>query len=447
MSTTSLFRSLLVTPLWTSNLSAPWTPMSQGVSTSLSAMVVGARDCPHNTQNNLFTLDIQTGVATKATAPISQIGFSPRAADLESSVAGVGWRGSSGRIDFVGPGGYQASMKGEPSFGIPAAITADGALAAFLFEPTPDVAHVNNRTGTLALVNASGVVAFHEAVEGQGSIDPWSVALSPQPSKQGFFTVVAIMGSISKAIDFDPATGTIDIVWTKPKIGPYAENAVAVSRDGSMFAITRASLSVEVYRRQGAHMVLVETIQPPSSELVPYAMVMSSEADALVIEWTEEQGTSMAVTLHQVGGANVTQMWQYERACPSGGGFDYVTPAALSVSRGGELVAVGSFGCVDQGSSRRARATPSRARPLIAAAEARRRVERNGRRRAAGTPNVVVLKGLGGDGVPLYEESRQAEVWTSAVDVTGSDGYVGFGSWPSHDGSIPSQLSSYHVAL
>ena len=68
-------------------------------------------------------------------------------------------------------------------------------------------------------------------------------------------------------------------------------------------------------------------------------------------------------------------------------------------------------------------------------------------RRARATPTMVILRGVGGDGKPLLEESRPVEVWSSAVDVhpEGGAGFVSFGSWAAMDGSIPSQATTFRV--
>ena len=47
--------------LWTSNITAPWTPLSMGVSASRGTVALGARDCPDNTKSTMFFLGLNNG--------------------------------------------------------------------------------------------------------------------------------------------------------------------------------------------------------------------------------------------------------------------------------------------------------------------------------------------------------------------------------------------------
>jgi hypothetical protein len=115
---------------------------------------------------------------------------------------------------LLGPSGYSSTINGSPSFGIATAISANGFLGAVLYEPTPDRAHLNNRTAVLGLMCKScgpfqapcESSCFNLTKTGQGSYDPQSVAVSAHERNGGnrdpFFTVAATMGASSPDICF-----------------------------------------------------------------------------------------------------------------------------------------------------------------------------------------------------------------------------------------------------
>ena len=138
---------------------------------------------------------------------------------------------------------------------------------------------------------------------------------------------------------------------------------------------------------------------------------------------------------------------------------------ALSVSRDASIVAFGSFGCFASARAYehdigRIGLRGGRMGGVISWARGHQTDAAKGRlgqpmkalasravRRARATPTMVILRGVGGDGKPLLEESRPVEVWSSAVDVhpEGGAGFVSFGSWAAMDGSIPSQATTFRV--
>jgi len=343
------------------------------------------------------------------------------------------------------------------------------ALSALLFEPEPDEAHLNNRSAVLSLVNASGAECHRLLVEGQGAYDPWSVAVAPSRGPQGY-TVAAIMGVSSVVLDFDVQTGAAHTLWsTRIAPGAYSEVGVAVGRAGASFAITHNAeadgASVDVYGRREGAMRLLARLTPPKPALSPQALAMAMDVDVLVVAWTDQTGSQMAITLHTVdtNAGTVQRVWQHERTCPAGGSFDLVVPNALAVSRKGELVGVGSWGCVTghsgmQGYHAEASADAHRVPPpmstrrhaIIKRLDAVAGVGSPGGVRPTSIragPNVAIFHGVGGDGKPVYESAVPGQVWAAAIDTDGIDGYVMFGSWASQDGTSPSQATMFHVPV
>ena len=167
--------------LWVANITAPFEPLSLGLSPHSGEVIVGGRDCPENTNSTLFTYDLHKGSLKRELTGLSQASV---ARGGDGIFAGVGWNKEQHYTNLRGPGGYALRYDGEPSEMLPTAISHDGTLAAYLLEPNPDMAHINNRSGTLALIDGdTGKLSFEYNVTGQGSFDPQSVAMSPSPSK------------------------------------------------------------------------------------------------------------------------------------------------------------------------------------------------------------------------------------------------------------------------
>ena len=72
----------------------------------------------------------------------------------------------------------RARHQPQPPPQVPTAIAHDGSLSAYLLEPNPDLAHLNNRSAELTLVDSSRRTLFQFNVTGQMSYDPQSVAMS-----------------------------------------------------------------------------------------------------------------------------------------------------------------------------------------------------------------------------------------------------------------------------
>mgnify|MGYP006091862567 FL=1 len=106
-------------------------------------------------------------------------------------------------------------------------------------------------------------------------------------------------------------------------------------------------------------------------------------------------------------------MWSYSYTCPNGGGFNYVMQTGLAVSGGGELVAVGTWGCQND--------TPTQ------------------------QGVVLTFEGRKGDGTVTFQDSLKGQIWAvdCAVDVAKKMSYVSVGSWESADKSTPAQVTTY----
>ena len=158
----------------------------------------------------------------------------------------------------------------------------------------------------------------------------------------------------------------------------------------------------------------------------------------------------MAVTAHLVSNGNVSNVWSYERACPGDGSFDYVVPNSLAITGGGEYVAFGTWGCLNGG---------KRGSSTTAAADGRRQSSSSSHRRppvilggepASASPNVVILKGRGGDGKTVMQDRTPGEVWAVGAEMDSKTGvgYVGVGSWSSMgtDAESPPQVRMFSTA-
>ena len=254
----------LFSALWMVNITTrvPYQPMTLSVAPALSTVAMGARNCPDNTANKVFLLNLASGAGEGGEQGVSQICLAPNGKD-HTSVAGVGWSNvpKQDATNVVGPNGYHATEPAEPSFGIPSAITNDGALSAYLIEPNPDEKHINNRSAALQLVCATkngtsskSEECYRLRLDGNGAFDPWSVSTAAHSGASGAFTVAATMGLTSNVVDFDPATKKGSIVWSKQADpGAFAESAVAVSSDGSAFAVTNGGSTVDVWGRGEAN--------------------------------------------------------------------------------------------------------------------------------------------------------------------------------------------------
>ena len=186
-----------VSKLWGRNVSDPLRPLSVDVVAELNVVAVGSRNCPTNSENQLQFRSAADGhlLGTRHGVSNVAVGHAEHAAATDTHViaAGVGWKKGASTTALsleVFPllqnlttgsallhnGSYSREISGEPAMWLPSAISADARVAAFLVEKTPDEAHLNNRSGTLFVLNtpASGSgwinVFDHVEVDGLGSV-------------------------------------------------------------------------------------------------------------------------------------------------------------------------------------------------------------------------------------------------------------------------------------
>ena len=253
--------------------------------------------------------------------------------------------------------------------------------------------------------------------------------------------------AFSVVVDYDNQNNQTKVVWAERRPDQvYAEAPVAVNGDGSIFAITKNNAQVRVFAREGSgDFDLVSTIKAPQYYLTPVTLAFSknpkSGKSLLVVVWCDQVSEYVVVTAHAVdktatallgNGTAVQQLWQYQRQCPGSSDFDFVVPAALSVSRDGEVIGVGSWGCL--GGDRKIASNHS--------SDGHRHPAIVGGTRISSTPNMVVLEGWGGTGKPLVSSSVPGQLWAVDAETVAGETYVAFASWSTQDGSIPSQVTT-----
>ena len=407
--------------LWATNVTAPYDPLSHAISLKHGVVAVGGRDCPDNSENSLFYYDVQKGKSAGPSVPgLSQIKL---AVDAETLVvAGMGWNKLKGTTFLGGPGNFHQTEAVSPSMETPVDISNDGKLSAFLYEPNPDEAHLNNRTGTLQLVDDSGKVTFTHKVAGQGAFDPQLVTVAAH--KRGdVYTIGALFGSVNTIVDYNYAEKSGKVVWSeKDAVGG---GSIALNGDGTLFALTsNDGLHVDVYARsteKGARAAFskISTLTPPKSGMNvmnPLTLAMSqgtSESPTLAVVWGDQDGTTVILRAHVINGSAVDQIWESSQVCQGGGSFNYVLPRGLSVTAKGELVVLGSWGCTEDSGS------------------------------------MMVFKGNHGDGKPIFSATFPGQVWATSCQVSdeGTEAYVAAGSWKSQSGSSPSQTSMFRASM
>ena len=277
--------------LYTVNLTAPFEPMSLNLSPSLLA--VGARDCPNNDLNNLFTYNLQTGKPKSNIKGISQVSLARGSA---SAVIGVGWNKENSYTELLSPG-YHLKYDGEPSMMIPTAISNDGSVSVFCVEPNPDTAHLNNRTASLLVMNKKGGVLAAYNITGQMSYDPQTVSMSSYPSATNKYTIGAVLGSLNKVFDVSVASGVLTEKWSSSGL----EADISISGTGDFFAVTSGGdTKVDVFcrdRKDSFGQVGV-SIEPPTAglgfRLQPMSLTFNrgqnqaSDKDVLAVVWGDQ---------------------------------------------------------------------------------------------------------------------------------------------------------------
>eukprot|EP00462_Mataza_sp_D1_P011918 CAMPEP_0175162086 /NCGR_PEP_ID=MMETSP0087-20121206/24965_1 /TAXON_ID=136419 /ORGANISM="Unknown Unknown, Strain D1" /LENGTH=427 /DNA_ID=CAMNT_0016450573 /DNA_START=178 /DNA_END=1461 /DNA_ORIENTATION=- len=382
--------------------------------------VVGLRDCPDNTRNRADFLDLNTGKLLTQ----QEAGSTVSVSHAVGNVAGVAWNKPKGvasvslSVGRKGTTSWTTNFSASPAFWGPVSCSEDGIVFGVLLEPTPDEAHLNNRSAELLIYARNAQVpAYQLRVDGCGVSDPMVVSVSGYPSATGVYSVIAIMSTHIVVVDFDVSTSTGSLVFDKNDGAEVApETAVAVSSTGNYFAVTSNNLAVDVYKRSGsARQTLFTKIAQLYAPSIPFAAVTpaslafssdpSFDPPFLAVAWDNGQGSAVAVTTYEVDGSKVKQIWNFTRTCSHG--LDIVSSEdGLQVSSDGNFVVLGTWGCD----------------------------------LTNGDPNVAVFKGKGGDGKPLLSDSRPWYVWAVAVDTDPSHpgkAYVGAASWSSQTKAQP----------
>lgn len=428
------------TALWTANMSLVYDPLSLTLGADLGVVALGARDCPANRESRVTLHDLASGSEGARATGLSQAAMARRG--RVPVVAGQAWDKVAGTTEMTiavgrhlntsASNAFRKKLRGQPSFDIPVAISADGALSAFLYQPEPDAKHLDNRSAVLQLVDRSGRVCFTHTAAGLHDTNPQSVAIAPHPreggSRSGTYTIAAIMGEVSMLFQYDDEArqgAVLQVIPAGPSGAP--ESAVAVSGDGTYVAITFNNQAISVYSRANSSVTgggashaaasaafrLLGTISAPAGGLTPAALAFdegrpgSAGQAFLAAAWEDASGSDTAVTGHSVTRAGeLRQEWSHTRTCTDPASLDLVMPTGVRVSPGGEWVAVGSWGCAG-------------------------RTE----------PNLVVLKGSGGDGTPALVHRLAGEIWAVDVDVDAKGrAFVAASSWPTGQGDVPAQL-------
>ena len=322
-----LLATTTFTLLYSNNITTPFQPLSLGLTThqhgEFSGVVaVGGRDCPDNTKSLTFLYDLNSGksLTTPTTAKISQLSMAREASTMNDLMSGVSWYDDDSTTELFVPGGavgdFPQLYNGDPSMQIPTASTETGDYVSFLLEPNPDTIHLNNRTGTLLLVDGTHGKVLHEInITGQGSYDPQSIDMSSRiAAKRSTITIGAVFGSINTVYDYDVRTKTLAPVFTTNGL----EVDIAIDGEGENFAITSGGgLAVDVYTRNitSGKFQKIQTIKPPSTAVQPMALKFARGGVAfnvtlkneishpppfLAVAWTDQTGVQLYVTAHVV---------------------------------------------------------------------------------------------------------------------------------------------------
>jgi hypothetical protein len=408
---------------------------------------VGERDCPSDTRNRAEWLDLHTGKPISASSALPLGAGGPASGVLAGSIAvaraagntapiraaSVSWDKPEARTVLAGGGlgGATSSqlllsetVKGDPAMLVPTAISEDGGSVAFLVEPEPDEAHLNNRSSRLMVFGAQGELSYQLQIDGLGSTDPQVVAISAVPRHDvtgsgcaTTYTVGAIMGSYVVVVDVCTtcnATSSSRVRYKKRSDGGMPEQSVAVAvapggAGGAVVAVTDGSDVAVIHcgANQSDPCVRIASIKPPSLGLGACTVKLAragaaGDSSVLAVAWDAADGSQVGLTTHVVtatspaaaaaaaAAVTVTPGWAYHRACSVG--FDLVVSNGLAISPGAEFVVLGTWGCGDS------------------------------------TPNLVLLRGLGGDGQPLFSDTIRGQIWAADVGVVPSDRPPGDGS-------------------
>ena len=417
---------------WKQALPDPYEPMALGIVAHADSVVLGLRDCPDNTENQLQFLALSSGKVVQsvgATNGTSEIAVAHRGKDVV--VYGCGWvKTADPEFSYlagsVGVGAtyraWSSVFRGEGSMWGTAAVSSTGDVGAVLLEPTPNEEHMNNRSAVLHLFGpASATPLYTYEVVGLGSTDPQTASISAHATAAGVYTVGAIMGYVTVVIDFDTSTNKGTVVYRKSFAdGDQDEMVIAISPNGQQFAVS-TDTNVDVFRRTAKgtfSKVAFEHIKPPTTDQTANAIVFAEEADVvtgetvLAVGWCGQQGESTGVSAHYATKAGQLKAgWAHHQLC-GGNNFDSIGNNGLAVSSRGEYVVVGKWGCGSDSMQR--------------------------------LKNFAVFEGVGGKGVPAFEAKTPGQIWAVDVDVAANGTVVvGAAAWSlNSDGAAAGQNGS-----
>jgi hypothetical protein len=199
------------------------------------AALVGMRNCPDDTQDSALLLDLHNGSSSNRGTSLSggadavAARRSPASAPLAAAAAAWNKANATTSVQMLlapdrlsGAASEAQSFSGDPAMWRSTAIADDGRVAAVLLEPTPDDAHLNNRSSLLRVYSGTcggsrcqTNASWELRVDGLGATDPQAVAISacslPSDSATNSgetdqYIVAAIMGTEQLFVSFNAAT-------------------------------------------------------------------------------------------------------------------------------------------------------------------------------------------------------------------------------------------------
>eukprot|EP00729_Bicosta_minor_P016465 gene16465-3769_t len=198
---------------WTKPLPYPYEPMAMGVVAHADTVVLGLRDCPDNTENELMYLSLSTGDVVNKVAQTngtSEISIAHRAKEV--IVYGIGWvKTAVPQKTYIAAAvgttpdtfhQWASVYNGEGSMWGSSSVSSTGDLGALLLEPTPDEKHMNNRSAVLMLFGPSSSTPLYTiSAHSNGADDT--------------YTVAAVMGFVTVVVDYSMQSGKATIVYRK----------------------------------------------------------------------------------------------------------------------------------------------------------------------------------------------------------------------------------------
>lgn len=371
-------------PIWKHQLTQKMQPLSLAAATNNGVVVVGARNCPTNSENQATYLNISDGSEIARGPSISEIGFGGRDAN-EMSITGVGWNKQTETIVIAQERGIPAkenkkqqkedsvgwtnTIRGETAMWGSVATSQDGRITAVFVESEPEQSSSTNRSALLQLFSSEKDPIYTWTAHGMQATDPTTVAIAG-PARQDTtgtrYTVFVLYGTEIVGIDFDIANHSGHVAYRATNGG---EVAVAVGPGGNFFAVGNGD-EVDLYVRndRGKFTSMDVKIRMPNATMHPgqepetiriveghQGPRSSGVNDFLVaVAWNTEDGTCVGVTAHKLTlksnnanlfKAQLNPIWGQVMLCSDDNHYDDVVNTGLSVSDGGEWLSLGHWGC------------------------------------------------------------------------------------------------------